>query len=119
MVDEAAGPTSRALMRYTLSALALLTVLQSTTVFGGRLTGPAEISRTTRTLRVARNLPLNLQATVGDIEVTGWNRSEVTIEIVRKAPTADSLAGISAAVDLDSARLQISAVQRDQHHIAR
>ena len=119
MVGGALRPTLRAILRHTSSTVALLTALHSTTVFGGRLTGPAEISRTTRTLRVARNLPLNLQATVGDIEVTGWNRSEVTIEIVRKAPTADSLAGISAAVDLDSARLQISAVQRDQQHVTR
>jgi hypothetical protein len=118
MVVPTTEPTVRALSRHTLSALVLLTALHSTAVFGGLLTEPAGLSRTTRTLRLARNLPLNLRATVGDIEVAGWNRPDVTIEIVRKAPTANSLTGISATVDLDSARLQISAVQRDQQHVA-
>ena len=75
---------------------------------------PAPAGRTARTLRIAPNLPISIRATVGDVTVTGWDRPDVDIEIVRNKAALDAASGVSAAIESDAAGLRITAVQNGE-----
>jgi hypothetical protein len=75
---------------------------------------PAPTGRTARTLRIAPNLPISIRATVGDVTVTGWDRPDVDVEIVRNKAALDAASGVSAAIESDAAGLRITAVQNGE-----
>jgi DUF4097 and DUF4098 domain-containing protein YvlB len=69
--------------------------------------------------RIARTVPLpagttlSVQITVGRVQVSTWERGEVSVEIVRRAPDAARLARIPAHVEQQSGRVSIRAVQAE------
>jgi hypothetical protein len=71
-------------------------------------------TRLSRTVRIARGAPISLRATVGDITVTGWDRPDVEIEILRTAPSDEAMATISSAIDSDATGLRVTTVQPGQ-----
>ncbi len=70
-----------------------------------------ETSRLTRTVTLPRDAAVTIAASVGEIAVTGWERPETTIEIVRRARTAALLATVEPAIDDADGRLSITALQ--------
>ena len=73
-----------------------------------------QTTRVARTLHVPRGAPLTIRATVGDVTVSGWNRPEVEVEIIRSAPSVDAAARISAVIESDELGVRITAVQPDE-----
>jgi hypothetical protein len=90
----------------SLASAALPTAAHSTAIQPAQAAG-----RLVRTVRLGPNLPISIRATVGDVTVTGWDRPEVEIEIVRNRPALDAASGVSATIDADAAGLRIAAVQ--------
>lgn len=83
----------------------------------GALSGHTD--RLRRTLRLPGNSPLTVSATVGDVTVAGWDRSDIGIEIVRRAPSSAQLKGIVVAVEADDAGARIAALQDGDRRDAR
>ena len=75
---------------------------------------PAPAARIVRTLRIAPDLPISIRATVGDVTVTGWDRPDVEIEIVRNKAALDAASGVSATIESDAEGLRITAVQNGE-----
>jgi hypothetical protein len=69
--------------------------------------------------RVARTLPLpagrvvRVDATIADLTIVGSNRSDVAVEIVRRAPTAADLVRYPVVIDESADVLRIAVVQKD------
>lgn len=70
-----------------------------------------QIDRVTRALQIPLTTPLAVRATVGEISVTGWDRPQVEIEIVRRAPDAKQLTAFAADVDGDERQAQVTVLQ--------
>jgi DUF4097 and DUF4098 domain-containing protein YvlB len=74
----------------------------------------AEVTdRLTRTVPLARDTPIHVQVTVGEVRVTGWERAAVEVEIVRRAASAAALARFPATVETSAAGLSVRAVQAE------
>src|SRR5262245_12945758 len=70
--------------------------------------------RITRTVHMSSpNLPIAVRATIGVITVTGWDRPDVAVEIVRNVRSADALTRLSAAIETDASGLHVTSVQPD------
>jgi hypothetical protein len=69
--------------------------------------------RLVRTLPLSPDTPVTLQVTVGEVKVIGWNRPELNVEIVRRAPDAAGLGRFPAQVDATPTGIVIRAVQLD------
>ena len=67
--------------------------------------------RMTRTVPLPPGLPIRVDATVADVTIVGSSRSDVSVEIVRRAPSPAELARYPALVDTRSDALHIGAVQ--------
>ena len=67
--------------------------------------------RVTRTVPLGPGRPIRVDATVGDVTIVGSNRPDVTVEIVRRAPSADGLTKFPVVVDDSGDALRIGAVQ--------
>jgi hypothetical protein len=67
--------------------------------------------RMTRTVPLPPGLPIRVEATVADVTIVGSSRSDVAVEIVRRAPTPADFARYPAVVDAGSDGLHIGAVQ--------
>ena len=67
--------------------------------------------RVTRTIPLAPRTPIRVDATIAEITITGSNRMDVLVEIVRHAPSAADLTRFPALVDARPDALHISAVQ--------
>ena len=67
--------------------------------------------RMTRTVPLPPGLPIRVDATVADVTIVGSSRSDVAVEIVRRAPTPADFARYPAVVDARSDGLHIGAVQ--------
>lgn len=70
-----------------------------------------ESARFTRTLTLSPGVPLSVEATVGDITITGWDRPETSVEIVRRAPNAELLAAVEPAIAETGGGTMIRVVQ--------
>lgn len=74
----------------------------------------ADVSdRVARTLALPPGASITLQITVGDVRVSGWDRQDVSLEVVRKAPTKAQLERIQVQVDETSEALTIRALQAE------
>lgn len=67
--------------------------------------------RMTRTVPLPPGLPIRVDATVADVTIVGSSRSDVSVEIVRRAPSPAEFARYPALVDTRSDALHIGAVQ--------
>jgi hypothetical protein len=69
--------------------------------------------------RIARTVPLpagttlSVHITVGRVQVSAWERGDVSIEIVRRAPDAARLALIPAQVEQQAGTVTVRAVQAE------
>ena len=88
----------------------------------GSRTAPALADTTDRLTRLVPLPPgaaISLEVTIGDVRVSGWDRPDVALEIVRRAPDAAGLDRIAVAVETAGGDLRIRAVQRDDGRDAR
>ena len=69
------------------------------------------MDRVTRVVPLAAGAPIRLEATIADVTITGSNRPDVLIEIVRHAPTSADLAKYPVTVEQKPDALYIAAVQ--------
>jgi len=91
-------------------AAAAIFALASVVVRGGA----DATDRLTRTLPLAEGTPIHLTATIANVNITGSTRSDVSVEIVRRAPSAADLARYPAAIEERSDGLHIDAAQQDE-----
>jgi hypothetical protein len=114
--DKIQGPVSSAALLACgvfIASAALLAAAHST------VSQPAPAAgRLVRTVRLAPNAPISIRATVGDVTVTGWDRPDVEVEIVRNNAALDAASGVSAAIDTDAAGLHVAAVQAGEEKAA-
>jgi hypothetical protein len=76
--------------------------------------GPTAIDSTdriARTVALPPGTPIQVSATIADVTITGSDRSDVSVEIVRHAPSPGELAKYPALVDERPDGLYVSAVQ--------
>ena len=70
--------------------------------------------------RLAKTLPLQpdtairIEATVADVTIAGSDRTDLAVEILRRAPSSADLARYPAFVAADGASIRIAAVQADE-----
>jgi hypothetical protein len=67
--------------------------------------------RVVKTVAVPEGTPIRIEATMAMLTVTGSNRPDVLVEIVRHAPSASALARYPAVIEQRSDGLHISVVQ--------
>jgi DUF4097 and DUF4098 domain-containing protein YvlB len=76
-------------------------------------TAADETDRLSRTLPFTPGTAVTLQVTNGQIRVSGWDRPEVSVEVVRHAPTATALARIAPEIDTAGGVVSVRVVQPD------
>src|SRR5205807_8165562 len=70
--------------------------------------------------RLAKTLPLQpgtairIEATVADVTIAGSDRTDLAVEILRRAPANADLAKYPAVVESDGAAIRIAVVQADE-----
>jgi len=80
----------------------------------------ADVSdRIARVVSIPPGTPVSVQITIGDVVVNGWDRDDVSIEIVRHAADARQLALIQAQVEQGADGLIVRTVQADGGHDGR
>jgi hypothetical protein len=90
-----------------LLALAALLMLDVSAVF-------ADTDRQTRVLPLPPDRTLSLEMTVGDLRIEGGTRSDVLVEVVRHAPTADGLTRLPLEIVEAEGEVRIRVVQADE-----
>jgi hypothetical protein len=80
----------------------------------------ADVSdRIARVIPILPGTPVSVQITIGHLLVSGWDRNDVSVEIVRRAPDPQQLALIPAHVEQGADGVVVRAVQADGGHDAR
>src|SRR5688500_18401687 len=80
----------------------------------------ADVSdRIARVIPILPGTPVSVQITIGHLLVSGWDRHDVSVEIVRRAPDPQQLALIPAHVEQGADGVVVRAVQADGGHDAR
>jgi DUF4097 and DUF4098 domain-containing protein YvlB len=64
-----------------------------------------------RTITVPSEPVVIVEATNGSITISGWDRNELDIDLVTRAPTPQGLAAIAAAIEEDQGAVRVSALQ--------
>lgn len=67
--------------------------------------------RVARTIPIAAGTAIRIEATIADVTVTGSERPDVAIEVVRRAPSAADLERYPVAIDETAAGLRVAVVQ--------
>jgi hypothetical protein len=67
--------------------------------------------RVTRTVAISRATPITVQIAVGELRITAWDRADVSVEIVRRAPDSQGLALIPVHVEHGADGLMIRTTQ--------
>lgn len=73
--------------------------------------GAGQGARITRTVSLPANAPISIEATAGEIRITGGDNADVAIDITTDAPTAALLATLTPVVTEDLHSLRIVARQ--------
>jgi hypothetical protein len=60
---------------------------------------------------LAAEMPIRVDATIADVTITGSNRPDVLVDIVRRAPTSVELAKYPVSIEQKAGALEIGAVQ--------
>lgn len=76
--------------------------------------GADSTDRLARTVTIAAGTPIHLSATIADVSITGSTRPDVSIDIVRHAPTPADLARFPAVIEERPDGLHVDAVQADE-----
>jgi hypothetical protein len=71
------------------------------------------IDRVTRTIPLASGTPIHIDATIAELTVTGSDRQDLAVDIVRRAPSSADLAKFPAVVDQGAGGVRIGIVQSD------
>jgi DUF4097 and DUF4098 domain-containing protein YvlB len=69
--------------------------------------------RLSRTVPLTPGKAVTLQVTTGQVRISGWNRPELAVEIVRRAPEAARLAEFSPQIDTTNGAVAIRVLQRE------
>lgn len=69
--------------------------------------------RVSRTIALASGRPIRIAATVADVTIVGASRTDMAVEIVRRAPSASDLTKYPVVIDDGDEALRISVVQAD------
>jgi len=69
------------------------------------------VDRVTKTVPLPAGRSIRIDATVGDVTIIGSTRSDVSVEVVRHAPSRDALTRIPLVIEDAGDALRISAVQ--------
>jgi hypothetical protein len=85
---------------------AAIFTLASVLVFGAEST-----DRVVRTVPLPAGTPIHLDATIADVNITGSERPDVGVQIVRKAPSDADLARYPASIETRADGLYIGAAQ--------
>jgi hypothetical protein len=88
--------------------VAIALVVGSATILSAAVT-----DRVTRTVALPAGTSIRVDATIADLTITGSNRSDVEIDIIRRAPSSADLAKYPALIETSADGLHISAVQAD------
>jgi len=67
--------------------------------------------RVTKVVGLQAGVPIRIEATVADVTITGSNRPDVLVDIVRHAPAADDLAKYPVRIEQTPDMVHIAAVQ--------
>jgi hypothetical protein len=67
--------------------------------------------RLSRTSPLAPGVPVSLRVTVGQIHISAWDRAELSIEIVRRAPDAAGLGRMAPVVEITPSAVVVRVVQ--------
>jgi hypothetical protein len=78
------------------------------------LPASAAVDRTSRTIDIGAGTPIRLDATIANVTIVGSDRRNVTIEIVRRAPSAADFARYPVVVEEHGEPVRISVVQADE-----
>lgn len=73
-----------------------------------------KLDRLSRTLALPPGARIEVTATVGEVSITGWDRPDVSVDIVRRAPTEQDLARFPARIEEDASSVRISATQLEE-----
>jgi hypothetical protein len=81
-------------------------------LLAGASPAAADVSeRLTRTVPLTPGAPITLQVTIGQVKVTGWDRPEVAIDIVRRAEDGRALARLPVTIETGEGGLRVRLVQ--------
>jgi hypothetical protein len=75
-------------------------------------TGDSSSGRLHRVIHPVPETVISVQVTTGTLTMTGWDRPDIEIDIVRHAPTAARIEEIGADIEADGPAVRVSAVQR-------
>jgi len=73
-----------------------------------------ETDRLSRMLPLAPGAAVTLQVTNGQVQVSGWDRSDLSVEVVRRAPDAAGLARMPAHIDTTAGGVSVRVVQAEE-----
>jgi hypothetical protein len=85
----------------------------------GRARAADATDRVTRTIAMTPGRGVRVEATVADVTITGSNRSDVAVEIIRHAPTSADLSRYPAVIEDTPDGIRIGALQQDDGRDAR
>jgi hypothetical protein len=77
------------------------------------LTPADAVDRVTRVLPLVPGKTIRVDATIADLTIVGSNRSDVLVEVVRRAPTTADLARYPVVIDERTDGLHITSLQAD------
>jgi hypothetical protein len=69
------------------------------------------IDRVSRVVPLTEGTPIRIDATIADITIVGSNRSDVAVEIVRRAPTAADLSSYPVVIGPRDGALHVTVLQ--------
>src|SRR5689334_18519700 len=78
----------------------------------GRLTGADAVDRASRVITLAPGTAIHVHATVADVSITGSARTDLRVDVERRAPGADGLAQFPLSIDERPDGVYIDARQR-------
>jgi len=75
--------------------------------------------RLTRTIELAERTPIRIDATIAELAIAGSDRADLSVDIVRHAPSSADLRRYPAAIEERADGLHIAVVQEDDGRDAR
>jgi DUF4097 and DUF4098 domain-containing protein YvlB len=69
--------------------------------------------RLSRSVALAPGTPVSLRVTIGQVQIVAWERPELAVEIVRRAPDASQLTRIPAVIDTTPTAVAITVLQSE------
>lgn len=73
---------------------------------------PAEaIDRVSRVVQLPEGTPIRIDATIADISIVGSNRSDVAVDVVRRAPAAADLSSYPVVIGTHDGALHVTVLQ--------